>query len=91
MNIEIKDIIFEAISKKCYIDKNDLYEGMTMEGDLFTDSLGFMAIIVEIEKMLSIRLSVEDIGLSVKCTVGELCEKIEAYSRGYDSKNIQYY
>lgn len=77
--MDIRSVIREVISAKCYMDPNDIDGSMTMEGDLFVDSFGFMAIIVEIEERLSLRLPVEEAGLSVKCSVDELCGKIEAY------------
>ena len=74
-----KDLILEVISEKCYIDKSEIKDDMAMEGDLFVDSLGFMAIVVEIEKRLQERLPMEELKLSVKCNVGEICEKVQGY------------
>lgn len=74
-----KDLILDVISEKCYIDKNEIEDDMAMEGDLFVDSLGFMAIVVEIEKRLQERLPMEELKLSVKCNVGEICEKVQEY------------
>lgn len=77
--MNIRNLIMVIISTKCYIDKSDINDEMTMGGDLFIDSLGFMAIIVEIEKRISLRLPINELRLSPKGTVGEFCDRIEEY------------
>ncbi len=74
-----KDLILDVISEKCYIEKSEIRDDMIMEGDLFVDSLGFMAIVVEIEKRLQKRLPMEELKISVQCNVGEVCAKVQEY------------
>ena len=56
-----------------------------MDGDLFLDYPEFADIWFEIEKRLGIKLLMEEINVSIKCNVGELCEKVSQYMKEYDS------
>lgn len=77
--MDIRDIVISIISEKCYIGKKEVRDDMTIEGGLFVDSLGFMAIIVEVEKALAMHLPAQELQLSTQSTVGELCGRIEEY------------
>lgn len=79
MPMDIRELVINIISEKCYIDINEIRDDMTIEGDLFVDSLGFVAIMVEVEKALAMHLPMREIQLSIKNTVGELCGRIEEY------------
>ena len=66
-----KDLILDVIAEKCYMGRNELRDDMTLEGDLFLDSLGFMTIVVELEKKLQELLPLAELKISVRSTVGE--------------------
>lgn len=79
MPMDIRNLVISIISEKCYIEKNEVRDDMTIEGDLFVDSLGFTAIIVELEKTLAMHLPAQELQLSIKGTVGELYRRLEEY------------
>ena len=74
-----KDLILDVIAEKCYMGRNELRDDMTLEGDLFLDSLGFMTIVVELEKKLQELLPLAELKISVRSTVGEICTSVQEY------------